>query len=127
MTPRQDRFCKGFSVFAAAILTLGLVFASVWDRVNSAPLVTGAPPQPQGQIVWNQAIASAAITPGATALSPNPTRAIFNGNASACNITIQLATDTATVVWNNVQPGAVLPIAATFVTASTCSNLVALY
>jgi hypothetical protein len=85
---------------------------------------------PQGQIVWNQATATLAVsTSDTTALSPNPTRFLYNGNASACNIAVKLSLDSAAVTLNNVQPGAALPVAAVFVMATntTCSNIVALY
>ena len=76
--------------------------------------------------VRNNGYRSAAITPGSTPIIA--TSAIFNGNAAACNITMQLNGDASTIVWQNVQPGEILPVQAVLITAATtCSNLVALY
>lgn len=56
------------------------------------------------------------------------TRAIYNGNSSACDITIRLNMDVTPIDFKNVQPGAVLSgFMATEVTPTGCSNLVALY
>ena len=78
------------------------------------------------QNVRNNAFRSAAITPGTTPILP--TSAIFNGAAAACNITMQLNGDSGTIVWNNVQPGEILPVQAVLITAATtCTNLIALY
>lgn len=77
--------------------------------------------------VRNNAWRSAAITPGTTPILP--TSAIFNGDSTACNITMALNGDQGnTVVWNNVQPGEILPVQAVLITAATtCTGLVALY
>ena len=69
---------------------------------------------------------SAAITPSNTQIIA--TSAIYNGNSTACNITMQLNGDSSTIVWQNVQPGEILPVQAVLITAATtCANLVALY
>lgn len=81
------------------------------------------------QQVTNQATASAAVTPSdSTVLNP-PTTALFNGNASACNMALILQKDGSTVTtWNNVQPGQILPVRAKqIMAATTCSNIVAMY
>lgn len=75
----------------------------------------------------NQAQKTATITPGATVLPP--TRAIQNGSATACNISMQLLGDSAPTTWTNVQPGAILPVQATIIPAAgtTCTPILALY
>ena len=76
--------------------------------------------------VRNNGYRSAAITPSNTPITA--TSAIYNGNSVACNITMQLNGDSSTIVWQNVQPGEILPVQAVLITASTtCANLVALY
>lgn len=71
------------------------------------------------------------ITPNDTSLLPQwPTKAIYNGNSTACSITMTLLNDqTASTVYQNVQPGSWMPVAATKVwaTGTTCANLVATY
>ena len=78
--------------------------------------------------VYNQAVASAAVTPSDTTVL-TLTRALYNGNATACNIALKLKNDSAAVTFNNVQSGAILPVAAKVVmsTNTTCSTIVALY
>ena len=77
--------------------------------------------------VRNNAWRSAAITPGTTPILP--TSAIFNGDSTACDITMALNGDQGnTIAWDNVQPGEILPVQAVLVTAATtCTNLIALY
>jgi hypothetical protein len=76
--------------------------------------------------VRNNGYRSAAITNGAAML---PTSAVFNGDGSACNITMQLNGDSTTLLWQDVQPGEILPVQAVLVASSgtTCTNLVAIY
>lgn len=76
----------------------------------------------------NQGYASAAITPS-NSTKISVTRAIFNGNATACDIAMQLNGDTAAITWSNVPSGAILPVQAVLVksTGTTCSNLIAIY
>jgi hypothetical protein len=83
---------------------------------------------PYGDSVLNQAVQARAVTPNdSTALAE--TRALFNGNATACNIAVIFVNDTSAVTFSNVQSGALLPFAVTKVmsTNTTCSSIVALY
>lgn len=78
----------------------------------------------------NQGSTSAAITPAdATNLTGGATRAIFNGNATACNINMKLKGDTTAVIWKNVQSGQILPVKVlqVYSTSTTCTDLVAIY
>lgn len=86
------------------------------------------PQPPAGAPVLNQGISAVAVTPSDTTVLV-PTRALFNGNATACNISVVFYTSGTAVVFNNVQAGQILPIAVMQVksTATTCSNIVALY
>lgn len=99
---------------AAALLTL-CAAAYAQDAANSISHVR------------NNGFRSAAITPSSTPILA--TSAIFNGNSTACNITMQLNGDTTTTLWQNVQPGEVLPVQAVLVPSSgtSCTNLIALY
>lgn len=85
-------------------------------------------PFPNGDSTTNQGYASAAITPSDTKQIP-VTRAVFNGNATACNIIMELNGDSAAEPWDNVPSGAILPVQAVLVksTGTTCSNLLAIY
>lgn len=75
----------------------------------------------------NQAQKTVTITPGATVLPP--TRAVQIGSAAACNISMQLLSDTSPTTWTNVQPGTILPVQATLIPAAgtTCTPILALY
>ena len=81
-----------------------------------------------GQAVFNQGIKSAAVTPSDTAVIIG-TRAIYNGNSSACNIALKLTQDSVAVTYQNVQPGEFMPLQAVVImnTNTTCSNLVAVW
>ena len=106
----------------ASALALGfeLLVSTAWAQSQKY--------QPNNDPVVNQGYASAAITPSDT-VKIQVTRAIFNGNAAACNINMQLNGDSAAVVWQNVPSGAILPVQAVLVksASTTCSNLVAIY
>lgn len=81
--------------------------------------------QPGANPVSNQGYSFATITVG----TPFPvTRAIYNGNASACNFTAT-ANDGSSAQFQNNQPGEYNPIQATNVTASTCTpgTLIAIF
>lgn len=108
--------------FATLIVVSSLAMNLEKIYAQQAQFPTGAQP------VINQGYSSAAITPSDT-VPINRTRAIYNGNATACNINMQLVGDTAAIVWNNVQPGAYLAVQATLVknTSTTCTNLIAIY
>jgi hypothetical protein len=84
--------------------------------------------QPGANPVSNQGYSSAAVTPSDTA-NIAVTRALYVGNASACNINMQLNGDTAARVWVNVQPGEIIPVQAIAVknTSTTCGNILAIY
>jgi len=77
--------------------------------------------------VYNQGTTSAAVTPSDTTVLTN-VKAIYNGAASACAIAMKLKNDSAAVTWSNVQPGAILPVAAKVVmsTNTTCTGMVAI-
>lgn len=83
---------------------------------------------PNENPIVNQGYSSIAITPNDTTKIA-VTRAIYNGNASACNINMQLNGDSAAIVWSNVPSGAVLPVQAVLVknASTTCTNLIAIY
>lgn len=89
------------------------------------PFTQHAPPL---NPVTDNVQSAAAIVPSDTA-TIGPTKAIFNGNATACTIVMTLANDTASVTWQNVQPGSWMPVRAVrvFTTGTTCSGLVAAY
>lgn len=83
---------------------------------------------PRGQGVLNQGIAAVAVTPNdSTVLIP--TRALYIGDAAACNVAVILVNDTAAVTFPNVQVGQFLPLTATKVmsTNTTCTVIKALY
>lgn len=96
-------------VLVIALISM-LAAAAVWAQ--SSPFQPGANP------VSNQGYDAAVITVG-TAF--NVTRAIYNGNATACNITMTTNKGTASIQFQNVQPGEFLPVQATLVSASTCT------
>lgn len=104
---------------------------SFWIPVAALALFAAIPAHAQDAATTivharNNGYRSVVITPSNTPILA--TSAIFNGNATACNITMQLNGDSGTIVWQNVQPGEVLPIQAVLVTAaSTCVNMIAIY
>ena len=100
----------------AALAVLGLAWAVY--AAATAPL------PPTGQAVLNQFQQGRAISSG-TAFPIS--KAIYNGDGSACNITILLNLDTAPVEFFNVPAGAILPVMARLVSPTTCSDLLALY
>ena len=106
----------------AVALALGFALLASTARAQSQNY------QPNNNPVVNQGYASAAITPSNTVQIP-VTRAIFNGNATACTIRMQLNGDSAPINWTNVPSGAILPVQAVLVASTTtnCSGLVAIY
>ena len=114
LTP-DDVIMSWFAVLLAAFVAL---WSGVVDAQNQASQISN---------VRNNGYRSAAITPGTTPILP--TSAIFNGNSTACNITMALNGDGGTTqVWQNVQPGEILPVQAVLITAATtCTNLLAIY
>lgn len=56
-------------------------------------------------------------------------RALFNGNATACNIAVIALGDTSAITWKNVQSGGYLIVMAkrVMVTGTTCVDILALY
>ena len=106
----------------------GLALAVVFALISGAAWAQAQKFQPNNDPVVNQGYASAAITPSDT-VKIQVTRAIFNGNATACIIRMQLNGDSAPVTWNNVPSGAILPVQAVLVTSTTtnCTGLVAIY
>lgn len=95
---------------------------------TGAAFAQSQPQPPAGASVLNQAISAAAVTPSDSTILV-PTRALFNGNATACNISVVFYTSGTAVVFDNVQAGQILPISVQQVksTSTTCSNIVALY
>jgi archaellum component FlaF (FlaF/FlaG flagellin family) len=91
-----------------------------WALAQTGPFQPGS--NPSSNQAWN----SVAVTPAAT---PIPvTRALYNGNPTACTIVITPNGSTTQVSFLNVQPGELLPVQATVVAASsTCGSIVALY
>jgi|SRR5579859_5254444 len=76
--------------------------------------------------VVNQGLSSQAITPSdSTVLNPMP-RALYIGNATACNIAVKLENDSAAVTFSNVQVGQILPfrVKAVMSTNTTCTGTV---
>lgn len=111
------------TISIAGALSIALI-AAVLGAAVLAAVTNPVAPSGQPTIFANyqqaRAISAASVFP--------VTRAIYNGNASACNITIRLNLDTAGVAFDNVPAGAVLSgFMATLVSPTTCSNLVALY
>ena len=76
--------------------------------------------------VSNQGWTAAVITVGTTYQT---SRAVYNGNATACNITFTMNGNTASVLFQNVQSGQILPIQTINVSATTCGagTLVEIY
>ena len=114
----------------AGIVFALLVGGSVVFGAAATALAQTAQVAPPLNPVTDNVNTSAAITPSDTTLLPlRPTKAIFNGNATACNVVMRLAQDTASVTWSNVQPGSWLPVAAiqVYQTGTSCTGLVATY
>jgi len=86
------------------------------------------PFNPGAASVSNQAWNSIVVNPSDQASIP-PTRAIYNGNSTACTVTIVPNGGSTPIAFSNVQPGEFLPVQAIFIkaTGTTCSGLVALY
>ena len=109
-------------------MALGLLFLG-W-AAYAAPADDG---QTAGARAWilSQARSGVAVTPSdSTDLSPKPTRYLYNGNATACNIALRMIDDGAnTITLVSVQPGSVLPleVARVMSTNTTCSTIIALY
>jgi hypothetical protein len=76
-----------------------------------------SPFRPGANPVSNQGWNAAVITTG-TAYTLS--RAIFMGGAAACNITFTM-NGGASVQFQNVQPGEILPVQTTLVSATTCT------
>lgn len=93
-------------------------------------LLSGAAP-PGGSITYvsNQARKAAVVTPSDSTVIDPPTNAIFISNATACNIAVKLADDTAAVTLSNAQVGQLLPIQAKAImaTGTSCTGIIALY
>jgi hypothetical protein len=108
-------------VLLTVLLTLAVAMA-----LTVVVVAQTGPFNPAGNPQSNQAWNSVAVTPAAT---PIPvTRALYNGNATACSITITPNGSSTQVTFQNVQPGELLPIQAVVVAASTtCGSLIALY
>lgn len=85
---------------------------------------------PIGDSVLNQASQARAVVKSDSTVLPQ-TRGIFNGEATACDIALVLAADTAAVTFKNVPSGAFMPVSAIKImsTNTTCSNasMIALY
>lgn len=83
--------------------------------------------QPAGQATLNQAIQSASLTKGSTVFAP--TRGIYIGDATACDIAVKFRNDTNAVTLTNVQPGAAYPFQIVNLASSgtTCTTVIALY
>lgn len=105
-----------------------LWLAALFASLSLSASAQQPPAPPAGQATYNQGLSARAITPSNTTII-TPTRAIFIGDASTCNIALRLVRDTAAVTFNNVQPGEILPVQAIQVMSSgtSCSNSVALY
>jgi hypothetical protein len=83
---------------------------------------------PQGALSLNQASQFRALTKSDTATFP-PTRGLHIGDASACNVAVIGAQDTAAVTFNNVQSGQILPFSVTKLmsTNTTCATVTGLW
>jgi hypothetical protein len=82
----------------------------------------------RGTPVLNQGISAAAITVSdVTVLTP--TRAIYIGDAAACNIAVRFVKDTSAVTLANVPSGSFLPITVDKVmnTNTTCTSIVGIW
>jgi hypothetical protein len=93
------------------------VTAAVLVFVAAAAFAQSSRFQPGANPISNQGYDAAALLVG-TAIQA--TRAIYNGNATACNFTVTMNGGGSVQLQNN-QPGTYNPIQAVIVTASTCS------
>lgn len=77
----------------------------------------------------NQGLKAAVVVPSDTTVFTPITRALYVGQATACNVAVLMANDTVAVTFLNVQPGQFLPLQVKKVMATntTCVNLVALF
>jgi hypothetical protein len=100
-----------------AVLLLLVIPLSAWAQSGRF--------QPGANPMSNQGFDAAVIT---VATPFQVSRAIYNGNATACNFTATMNGGTSVQFQNN-QPGTYNPIQATNVTASTCTVgvLIAIY
>jgi hypothetical protein len=80
------------------------------------------------QPVFNQGVGLVALTKSDTTLLVK-VRALYIGDATACNVALELQNDTAAVTLTNVQPGEVLPLSAIRLmsTNTTCAAVVGIY
>jgi hypothetical protein len=105
-------------------VVVACVAAAIGASIGIAAVMNPVAPSGQPQIFANYQQARA-ISAGTRF---PVTRAIYNGNASACDITLILNLDVTPIDFHNVPSGAVLSgFMATEVTPTGCSNLVALY
>lgn len=83
---------------------------------------------PSGQQVLNQGIGARLLTKSNTT-QVLVTRALYIGDAAACDVAVILNGDTSAVTFTNVQPGAFLPlqIIKLMSTNTSCTSVVALY
>lgn len=76
--------------------------------------------------VFNQAIASQAVTPSDSTTYTTPNHGIYMGKSAACDVALKLANDTAAVTFKNVQIGQLLPFSVKSImsTNTTCTDIV---
>lgn len=114
-----------------SVIKYGIILVVAASWLTAAWLVhpTRAQQSPSGSAVLNQGLYSGAITPSDTQALPVITRALYNGNGTACNIAMKLARDAVAVTWLNVQPGEFLPVSTTQImnTNTTCANIVGIW
>jgi hypothetical protein len=122
-------------------MTRAALFAAAFLLGIGVALPAWAQPAGQPMPVINQGQKLVTVTPSDTVpIGPNPAIALYNGNASACNISIRAVYDcptltsaasacSAATILQNVPSGAFIPIRTLWVTSTgtTCSNIVALY
>ncbi len=101
------------------LLALPLCLWCVAAWAQSQPFQPGANP------VSNQGYDAAVIVANS---GFTVTRAIYNGSATACNITLTTSRGNS-IQFQNVQSGSFLPVQATIVTSTTCTvgALLAIY
>lgn len=84
-----------------------------------------------GQAVYNQVMQMRAVTPSDTANLGQTAKALFNGNATACNIAVVAQGDQAgqQQTMQNIAPGTWQPVSAwrVMATGTTCTNILAGY
>ncbi len=107
-------------------LTFRLGLAALW--LVCACGLSWAQSPPIGTPVLNQGISARLLTKSDTAYVLE-TRALFIGDATACNVALLFNNDTAAVTFTNVQSGALLPfqIVKLMSAGTTCTSVVALY